>query len=183
MGPLISLFWTSGDVCPGLQSQAGPLACVLPRLHAMDPGIKLCVCQNFNFYFYPIHQTRMHSSRMRTVRCSSLSAWGLGCLPKGCLPRGCLPMWRCLPRGESAQGGGFCQGGCLPRGCLPRGFVCLRRCLPRWGVCLGGLSGGVHISPLWTEFLTHTCENITFPQLRFRTVIRKNTWNHRWFVF
>ena len=25
-------------------------------------------------------------------------------------------------------------------------------------------------SPPWTEFLTHTCENITFPQLRLRTV-------------
>ena len=24
--------------------------------------------------------------------------------------------------------------------------------------------------PLWTEFLTHACENITFPQLRYRTV-------------
>ena len=29
--------------------------------------------------------------------------------------------------------------------------------------------GGVHL-PLWTEFLTHTCENITFPQLCLRTV-------------
>ena len=37
----------------------------------------------------------------------------------------------------------------------------------RGGVCLGG---GVHL-PLWTEFLTHICENITFPQLRLRTVI------------
>ena len=27
-----------------------------------------------------------------------------------------------------------------------------------------------HIPP-WTEFLTHACENITFPQLRLRTVI------------
>ena len=25
--------------------------------------------------------------------------------------------------------------------------------------------------PPWTEFLTHTCENITFPQLRLRTVM------------
>ena len=123
VGPLISLFWTSGDVCPGLQSQAGSLACVLPRLHAMDPGIKLCVCQNFNFYFYPIHQTRMHSSRMRTVRCSSLSAWGFWCLPKGCLPRGVsahvevsaqgrvCPGGRVLPRGEGSAKGGVCPGG------------------------------------------------------------------------
>ena len=30
-------------------------------------------------------------------------------------------------------------------------------------------------APLWTEFLTHACENITFPQFRLRTVI--NRWN------
>ena len=33
--------------------------------------------------------------------------------------------------------------------------VCRRGCTPR----------------LWTEFLTHACENITFPQVRLRTVI------------
>ena len=39
------------------------------------------------------------------------------------------------------------------------------------GVCPGSVcQGGVHLPPLWTEFLTHTCENITFPQLRLRTV-------------
>ena len=29
VGPLIPLFWTSGDVCPGFQSQGGSLACFL----------------------------------------------------------------------------------------------------------------------------------------------------------
>ena len=29
MGPLIPLFWTSGDVYPGFQSQGGSLACFL----------------------------------------------------------------------------------------------------------------------------------------------------------
>ena len=29
MGPLIPLFWTSGDVCPGFQSQGGSPACFL----------------------------------------------------------------------------------------------------------------------------------------------------------
>ena len=29
VGPLIPLFWTSGDVCPGFQSQSGSLACFL----------------------------------------------------------------------------------------------------------------------------------------------------------
>ena len=44
----------------------------------------------------------------------------------------------------------------------------------RGGVCLGGgLSGGVHLPFLRTEFLTHACKNITFPQLRLRTVTIK----------
>ena len=55
------------------------------------------------------------------------------------------------------------------------------------GVCLGGVSGqggggvsaggggdclgdGPYTSPLWTKFLTHACENVTFPLLRLRTV-------------
>ena len=32
-----------------------------------------------------------------------------------------------------------------------------------------GLPRGEY-TPLWTEFLTHACENITFPQLLLRTV-------------
>ena len=33
VGPLVPLFWTSGDVCPGFQSQGG-----FPRLHASLPA-------------------------------------------------------------------------------------------------------------------------------------------------
>ena len=67
-----------------------------------------------------------------------------------CLPRGCLP------------------GGCLPGGCLPRG-----RCLPE-RVCVSQHAmGQTPHRPLWTEFLTHACENITFPQLLLRTVMIK----------
>ena len=33
MGPLISLFWTSGDICPGFQSRGG-----FPRLCASSPA-------------------------------------------------------------------------------------------------------------------------------------------------
>ena len=36
VGPLIPLFWTSGDICSGFQSQGGSLACMLPRMRAMD---------------------------------------------------------------------------------------------------------------------------------------------------
>ena len=76
------------------------------------------------------------------------SPWGEGgYLPRGCLHRGCLP------------------GGCLPEGCLSGGVS------SQWGCRPGGLSKGVcpgvsgrHHHPLWTEFLTHACENFTFPQ-------------------
>ena len=48
---------------------------------------------------------------------------------------------------SACQGGVFLPGG----GCLP----------------------DTPAPPVWTEFLTHACENITFPQLRLRTVTRK----------
>ena len=118
----------------------------------------------------------MHSSGMRTVRCSShlpgegMSAWR--CLPGLCLPggRGCVPARRegvclgyvcLLGGGLSARGEGDCKWG-----------VCLEGCLPGGGsVCSGGYTP---LPPLWTEFLTHACENITFPQLRLRAVINLN---------
>ena len=48
--------------------------------------------------------------------------------------------------------------------CIPVGFV------P--SACRGvSAQEGVYTPPsLWTEFVTHACENITFPQLRPRTV-------------
>ena len=52
-------------------------------------------------------------------------------------------------------------------GCLPREGVCLGGCLLRGG-CLP--DGCTPPFPLWTKFLTHACENITFLQLRLRTV-------------
>ena len=47
-----------------------------------------------------------------------------------------------------------------PKGCLVGGG----------GVSTEGWGCTPHPSPLWTEFLSHACENITFPQLRLRTV-------------
>ena len=53
---------------------------------------------------------------------------------------------------------------CLAGGVSAQGAVC--------SVCPGGGGGVSGRHPiLWTEFLTHACENITFPQLRLRTVI------------
>ena len=74
------------------------------------------------------------------------------CIPVGCVPPTAVAIWWWVfargwqPRGLSAQ------GVCLPRGCL---------------------SGGVHLPP-WTEFVTHSCENISFPQLHLRMVTIQN---------
>ena len=106
---------------------------------------------------------------------SGVSASGWGCLP--------------LVRGVSASGLGVSASG--PRGCLPLVGECLPlvgECLPlvwggvcNWsgdGGCLPLVQGGQvsasgpervsarHTPFLWTEFLTHACENITLPQLR-----------------
>ena len=58
---------------------------------------------------------------------------------------------------------------CIPVGCVACSAVAvLEGGSAQRGVCLGR-----HPPPLpWTEFLTHTCENTTFPQLVLRTVIR-----------
>ena len=54
-------------------------------------------------------------------------------------------------------------------GVCPGGMSAWDGGVSAWG---GGVSAhGVYTSPLRTEFLTHICENITFLQLRLRTVI------------
>ena len=59
-------------------------------------------------------------------------------------------------------------GECAARGMyLPEGCTCQRVYLPQ---CMLG-----YTLPLWTEFLTHASENITFPPLRLRTVKIKRT--------
>ena len=65
--------------------------------------------------------------------------------------------------GVSALGGGVClevsaQGDVCPGGCMYPSMHWAR-----------GVSVPVHAEihiPLWTDFLTYACENITFPQLR-----------------
>ena len=78
----------------------------------------------------------MHSSRMLTVRSRS------HVYPSMHWAAGVCPGGVCRGRG-----GGVCPG----------------------GVCLGGVSQHALRQtphPLWTEFLTHACENITLTQLR-----------------
>ena len=54
---------------------------------------------------------------------------------------------------------------CIPVGCVPSAAVAGGQ----GDVSAQGVSA--RHPPLWTEFLTHACENITFPQLRLRTVM------------
>ena len=68
---------------------------------------------------------------------------------------------------EFLPGGGVCPAGVSAWGFLPRRGVSAQE----EGVCPRG--GCLHrrgCTPLWTAFLTHACENITFPQLLLRTV-------------
>ena len=110
------------------------------------------------------------------------AAFGKKCAKQECIPVGCvLSAARC----SGSRGGAVCLWGCfylgcvcLPRrGCLSRGWcvcVCPRGGLPHTShaQCMlgylppGPVHAGINPSPPWTEFLTHACENITFPQLR-----------------
>ena len=73
------------------------------------------------------------------------------CIPVGCVPAACRPY----------LGGGWSWGVYLVPGGVPgRGGVHLVA-----GVYLA-LGGVPHTPPLWTEFLTHACENITLAQIR-----------------
>ena len=115
---------------------------------------------------------RMHSRRMRAVHCSGRLR-GKGVCPGQCLSGG----------GVSVEGWGVCLGGACPGVCFG-GSVCpgvsAKGCMfvSVLGVCIPtGNGADIPPTPL-TEFLTHTCENITFPQLLVRTVIQF-MWMHR----
>ena len=59
------------------------------------------------------------------------------------------------------SGGGVCSSGC----------VCSEGVSAPGSVSALGVSAPRGCTPPWTEFLTHACENITFPQLRLGAVI------------
>ena len=88
----------------------------------------------------------MHTARLLPVSPSMHWAGGGGLLTGGLLLAGSAPGGGLLP-------GGLLPGGLLPGGLLPGGVS--QHAMMQWGrTCL------------WTEFLTHTTENITLPQLR-----------------
>ena len=93
-------------------------------------------------YFKKHSQTRLHSSRMHTAQLLTVS-----------------PNMHCT-------GGGACSGGCLVPGGVPGPGG-----LPLWreGVCSWGVVSqhALRQTPPWTEFFTHTTENITLPQTSF----------------
>ena len=97
-------------------------------------------------------KTRMHSSRIHTVCCSGCRGGGNFCLGAVC-PKGVY--WGVYTSHTKKQ---TCP---LPtqRQMPPRPRVRHPQPPPR---------------PLWTEFLTHTCENIIFPQLLLQTVKIRN---------
>ena len=103
-------------------------------------------CMNKN-----LTTTSMHSSRMRTTRLLPISpsmhcAWGGVCYTGGV----CYPGDVCY-LGVSATGARcLLTGGCL----LLRGMSAF------WGV-YPSMHWGRH-TPLWTEWLTDRCKNITF---------------------
>ena len=69
MGPLIPLFWTSDDVCPGFQSQDLSLVWVLRRLRAMDSSDSLLVT-NLSLPSFPIFRHGVTSQTHRDVSVS-----------------------------------------------------------------------------------------------------------------
>ena len=103
----------------------------------------------------------------------------LGCACLGGMHAGDVHAWgKCM----------HAQGACMPGG-HARGCACLRMCMHAWGdacpgVCMPGghacSGGGGHAmpchAPLWTEFLTHACEKINFPQVLVWAVMKPMGW-------
>ena len=85
------------------------------------------------------------------------------CIPVGCVPPACWPyLWACSAAAAAGcvylVGGGTWSGGCTWfRGCTWSGGV------PGPGGCTW--SGGCQVLPPVNR-ITHTCKNITLPQLR-----------------
>ena len=156
--PLLSLFWTSGDIWPGFQSQGG-----FPSLYASLPAcngflkftsgatpanllMTSMAAETFeSTYLISIKHktTRMHSNRMHTVRCL---LYGEGSLSRGLCPH--------VTRDKDPLEGTWDQ----------------KQRPPKRNNGPGSQTGNDILQrplPLWTEPLTHACENITLSQTLF----------------
>ena len=89
-----------------------------------------------------------------------------------CITEGCVPPALYRTRTEFSVGrdlswgGGLCPGVSLSGGAMSRG-VSVRGGKSLWPP-----------SPLWTEWLTDRCKNITFPQLPLRVVMNMNWYQY-----
>ena len=85
-------------------------------------------------------------------------------------PEGYLVLGGCLVQGDLLLGGLLLEGTCsrVSGGCLVPGVGVSG---PRGGEVPGPRGSGIpactEADPPWTEFLTHTSENITLPQISF----------------
>ena len=122
-----------------------------PWVMIADMSIPFEICQKLCLKIYvsliicgfPSHnRTRIHFSRMCTVRNSG--CWG-GVYPSMHWVGGCVSQ-HALDRGVCVCPSMHWAGGVCPGGCLPQ--------------CMLG-----YTHPLWTEWLTDACENITLLQL------------------
>ena len=73
----------------------------------------------------------------------------------------------CLVRGVSAPGGSCLGGGCLLQGVCSQGVSAPEGCLLPGGLLRGGCipacTEADTLPTLWTEFLTHACEILPWP--------------------
>ena len=126
-------------------------------------GPRGCVCLWSQGYTSLGRDPSGHSSRMHTIRFSGCIRGGMSAsVPRGCLP---LVLGVCLPRVRGDTTPGQTLAGHTPPSRHPP-------CPVHAGIhpsvqCMLGYT------TLWTEFLTHACENIT---LLLRTV--KNVIKH-----
>ena len=150
MGPLIPLFWTSGDISSGFQSQSGQpysslqrLTCyTFPEIHLWCDTCRPLGGQHGSWAVCSMYLPDWLSDG-GGVSAQGVYTWGLSaqgrCLPRGCLLGGMVsayggicPVWGCLPRGVSALG--VSALGVYTSPSVPMTDVYLG------GVCLGGVS-------------------------------------------
>ena len=68
MGPLIPLFWTSGDICPGFQSQGGSLACCLTWvILRFTSGVTPADCIEVSMAAEPFRSIIIHEGSLHLI--------------------------------------------------------------------------------------------------------------------
>ena len=78
-----------------------------------------------------------------------------------CIAVGWVPSAAVAAGGGVSAQWGICLWGAYPGGVCPGGCLLGGVCHTPPVQCMLGYTP----SPLWSEFLTHACENITFPQI------------------